>query len=59
MKTEINITKVQFAQYRAIQDLGAYNMFDPRARKMTSLSREQWIEIIKNFAELIGRYEKK
>ena len=58
MKTT-TITKVQFAQYRAIQDLGAYNMFDPRAREMTSLSREQWIEIIENYEELIGRYEKK
>ena len=52
-----NITKEQFEEYRSVQDSGMYNMFDPRARECTSLSKEEWIEIIKNYPKLLEKYE--
>ena len=33
------ITKEQFKEYLDVQESGLYNMFDPRAREMTSLSK--------------------
>ena len=45
----------QWKEYRAVQDGGYYNMFDPRAREMTSMSKEEYMDIIKNYEE----YEKK
>ena len=51
-----SITQQQFAEYRGIQDLGIYNMLDPRARELTNLNRTQWIEIIENYEALLERY---
>ena len=31
-------------------------MFDPQAREMTDLSKDQWITIIKNYSELKNKY---
>ena len=53
----MEITKEQFAQYRRVQDGGMYNMFDPNARMMTSLSKNEWIDIMKNYDELSDKYE--
>ena len=53
----MEITKEQFEEYKEVQESGAYNMFDPRAREITDLSKEQWIEIIKNYSALRERYE--
>jgi hypothetical protein len=36
-------------QYKEVQESGMYNMFDPRARQLTTLSREQWVKIIENY----------
>ena len=51
------INKDKFSQYRDIQDSGMFNMYDPRAREMTSLSRSEWIYILKNYSELKEKYE--
>ena len=53
----IDITKEKFDKYVKIQKDGKYNMFDPRAREMTSLSRSEWIYILKNYSELKEKYE--
>ena len=53
----MEITKEQFQEYRDIQDSGEFNMFDPNARACTSLSKPQWIDIIKNYSELKEKYE--
>mgnify|MGYP003142647882 CR=1 FL=1 len=53
----MEITKEQFQEYRDVQDSGMFNMFDPNARAVTSLSKPQWIEIIKNYDELEDKYE--
>ena len=55
---EKEISKKEFEKYRYVQDSGLYNMLDPRARNMTTLSREQWISIMRNYDELKTKYEK-
>jgi hypothetical protein len=32
-------------------------MFDPRAREMTHLSKEQWVEIMKQYTALENKYK--
>ena len=51
------INKEQWDEYRDVQDSGAYNMFDPNARALTSLSRSEWLYILKNYSELKTKYE--
>jgi len=43
------ITKEQFKEYLNVQEDGLYNMFDPKARETTSLSKAQWVNIITNY----------
>ena len=57
MSDAVTINKDKFSQYRDIQDSGMFNMYDPRAREMTSLSRSEWIYILKNYSELKEKYE--
>lgn len=52
----MKITKEQFDEYKQVQDMGAYNMFDPRARELTDLSKQEWAYIIKNYEELYKNY---
>ena len=51
------VNKEQWDEYRDVQDSGAYNMFDPNARALTSLSRDEWLYILKNYSELKTKYE--
>ena len=57
MSDAVTMTKDKFSEYRDIQDSGMFNMYDPRAREMTSLSRSEWIYILKNYSELKEKYE--
>ena len=57
MSDAININEDQWDEYRDIQDSGLYNMFDPNARAMTSLSKSEWIYILKNYSELKEQFE--
>ena len=50
--SDINISKEEWDEYRDVQDSGMFNMFDPQARAMTSLSKDKWLYIIKNYNEL-------
>ena len=43
------LSKQKFEEYVAVQKSGLYNMFDPNARALTSLSKEDWIHIISNY----------
>ena len=52
------ITKEKWKEYVAVQMSGAFNMFDPRAREMTCLTKEEWIYIISNYGELSDKYGK-
>ena len=53
----MKLTKEQFMEYRQVQDSGMFNMFDPQAREMTSLSRDEWVHVMKNYSELKEKYE--
>ena len=57
MSKENEVTMDEWIQYRAIQDSGMFNMFDPQAREMTDVSRDKWIKIIKNYSELKEKFE--
>jgi len=52
----VTVTKTEFAQYCDIQETGAYNMLDPRARELTTLSKGQWIFVLKNYSDLKNKY---
>ena len=53
----MEISKEQFQEYRDVQDGGMFNMFDPNARACTSLSKNEWVNIIKNYNELSDKYK--
>ena len=55
----LQITENMFNQFLKVQRGGQYNMFDPRARKLTSLGRDEWIEITKNYERYHNEYNKK
>jgi hypothetical protein len=50
--------KAKFEAYLSVQEIGAYNMFDPRARDLAQefceeeISKGDWIYMIKNYEEL-------
>ena len=44
------ITKKQFKEYLRVQKVGLYNMFDPKARNLTSLDKKQWTSIMTNYS---------
>ena len=53
----MEITKEQYKEYRDIQDSGMFNMYDPQAREMTTLTKTQWVHIISNYSELKEQFE--
>ena len=57
MSETVKINKNQWEEYRDVQDSGQFNMFDPRARAMTSLSKNEWIHIISNYSDLKEKFE--
>ena len=56
MKSLIN--KKQFKEYLDVQEAGLYNMFDPKARALTSLSEKQWKGIITNYSVYYQKWGK-
>ena len=48
----VQITEEDFKEYKRVQQSGMFNMFDPRAREMTSLSKDQWSRIMKEYNKL-------
>jgi hypothetical protein len=54
---EPQVTKEEFLEYVAVQESGMFNMFDPRARQLTLLSKSDWIYIINNYSDLKAYYE--
>lgn len=57
MSNKETINKAEWEEYRFVQDSGLYNMYDPNARAMTTLSRSKWLHIMKNYSELKTKYE--
>ena len=55
----MEISKKDWESYRLVQKSGEYNMFDPRARQLSDLTKDKWIDIIKNYNKLKTKYEPK
>lgn len=47
-KHQINAWKV----YESVRKRGKYNMFDPRARRLTGLTKEDYTFVMRNFSAL-------
>ena len=57
MTDKLPVSKDEWNEYKAIQMDGEFNMFDPRAREMSTLNQSQWLYIISNYDELSLIYE--
>lgn len=47
-----------FRNYEAVRASGAYNMFDPRARDASGLTREEFLFVMDNFSALKAAADK-
>ena len=57
MTDKLPVSKEEWDEYVDIQESGMFNMFDPRAREMSTLTKSQWVYIISNYDELSLIYE--
>lgn len=48
----VEITESKFLEYKRVQLSGLFNMFDPQARAMTDLTKNEWITIMKEYKKL-------
>ena len=48
----VEISKEKFDEYKKVQMSGMFNMFDPRARAVTDLSKEEWVTIMQEYEKL-------
>ena len=54
----------KFLAFYAVQQSGAYNMFDPRARNLAnemndlSITKSEWVEIMQDYTNLKSKYVK-
>ena len=55
--SDVVLTRKDFRAFAEVRKSGLYNMFDPRAREMTHLSREQWVAIMEQYTELENKYK--
>lgn len=52
------ITKEKFGEYRVWQGIGYYNMLNYDSwKEHTTLTREEWLEIINNYSKYLEMYE--
>ena len=50
-------TREDFIAFARVRRSGKYNMLDSNARHMAGLSKEKWIEIIKQYSDLENKYK--
>jgi len=55
-KQDLYVSESEWREYREVQEEGRFNMLDPNACMTTSLTREQWYYIIKNYAYFVTLY---
>ncbi len=48
----VDITKEKFDEYKRVQMSGEFNMFDPQARAMTDLTKDEWVTIMREYGKL-------
>ena len=46
---ELLATKDEFRKFIEVRDSGEFNMFSPEARQQTSISKEKWVDMLKNY----------
>ena len=46
------ITKQMFLEYEKIRKSGKYNMYNPEARRLTSMSIKEWQTIMRDYDKL-------
>lgn len=57
----MEITKEKWQDYRRCQELGYWNMYDYTSyaqHKLTKLTKDEWLEIIKNYSKYAAQYGK-
>ena len=59
MDKPTTITKNQFNRYLKVQQSGEYNMFDPNARIVAGLDKNQWLEIMRDYDNLSIKYSER
>lgn len=57
MREQDEVTAKDFSAYVCVQRSGRWNMYDPRAREATGLSREKYLYIIKHYSELAEKFK--
>ena len=55
----VHISKDKFDEYEAVRQSGLYNMFDPRAREMTNLTKEEWQNLTDQIKEKNNKKDNK
>ena len=55
----ISVTEKDFKAFEDVRRGGLFNMFDPRARELTDLSKEQWVTIMRDYDKLKEAWSKK
>jgi hypothetical protein len=53
---QVQVTEDLFNSYRQVQAEGVWNMFDPNARLATGLDYTTYLDCIKHYGELTGKY---
>ena len=53
----MTITRDDFMAFADVRRSGEYNMLDPNARMAAGLSKEKWIEIIKQYETYENKYK--
>jgi|TARA_R110000824_G_scaffold19972_5_gene76219 hypothetical protein len=55
----INITKEKFDEFEKIKKEGRYNMLDPQARALSSLTKKEWVQIATDYDKFYKAWIKK
>jgi len=55
----INITEDKFLEFEKIRQEGRYNMIDPNARALSSLTKEEWVQIATDYDKFYKAWIKK
>lgn len=53
---EKRITRSQFRSYERVRQVGHYNMLDSRARALTGLDKDMYMQVLKNYNKLTALY---
>ena len=54
---KMTITRDDFMAFDDVRRSGEYNMLDPNARMSAGLSKEKWIEIIRQYEQYENKYK--